>query len=342
MWFNEYHADGLRWDSVSNIYNAWSGGVGNDPNTGKPGVALPDGVSLLQNANTTRPQSFKIAEDISFSKTQSLDTQPVSSGGLGFDSQWNATLSYFVRKHFPASGPISLPDVVSGMTSTFNNVYLQSVAYIESHNELTTKDSRLYQLVDPQDPTSRIARKKATLAASILFTSPEVPMIFQGDEFLDPSWCDNKTPLNWNNAQTWSGIRQLYTDVVHLRTDADSNSPGLSDSGLNIYQKDKNADVLVYDRYNLSAPGADDVVVVANLSGAALSNYRIGLPYGGAWNVLFNGDSTEYSSDFGNIGPAAGSTITAVSVPFAGQPYSASILIGDSSMVVLSQKLQAK
>ena len=28
MWFNEYRADGLRWDSISNIYNAWSGGVG--------------------------------------------------------------------------------------------------------------------------------------------------------------------------------------------------------------------------------------------------------------------------------------------------------------------------
>ncbi len=337
MWFDEYHADGLRWDSISNIYNAWGGGVGNDPNTGKPGVALPDGVKLLQNANTTWPQSFKIAEDLSFSKKQSVDTVPVASGGLGFDSQWNATLSYFVRKDFPSSNPISLADVVSGMTSTFNNVYLQSVAYVESHNELTTKNSRLYQLVDPQDPTSRIARKKAALGAAILFTSPEVPMIFQGDEFLDPSYLDNKTPLNWTNATTWAGIVQLYGSLVSLRTNAANNSPGLTDPDLNIYQPDKRNDVLVYDRYNKSSPGSDDVIVIANLSGTVFSGgYEIGLPYGGTWQVLFNSDSTAYSSDFGNVGPSG--QVVALNVPYGDQPYSATTPIGDYSVIVLSRK----
>lgn len=338
MWFDEYHADGLRWDSVANIYNAWSGGFGKDPHTGEPGVPLPDGVSILQTVNTTWPQSFKIAEDLSFSEKRSSDTLPVSSGGLGFDSQWNATLAYYIRKDFPSTNPISLSDVVSGMTSTFNNVYLQSVAYVESHNELSTANSRLYQLVDPQDPTSRTARKKATLAAGILFTSPEVPMIFQGDEFLDPSWVDNQTTLDWTNAQTWAGIVELYGNLVNLRTNAAGTSSGLFDPDLNIYQQDKTNDVVVYDRYNKSAPGADDVVVVANLSGTVFngSGYEIGLPYGGTWQVLFNGDSTAYSSDFGNVGPQG--PITAVKVPYAGQPYSATVPIGDYSVLVLSRQ----
>jgi 1,4-alpha-glucan branching enzyme len=338
MWFNEYHGDGLRWDSVSNIYNAWGGGVGKDPHTGNPGVPLPEGVSLLQAANTTWPNSFKIAEDVSFSKTQPTDTLPVASGGLGFDSQWNATLSYFVRTDFPSANPISLADVVSGVTSTFNNVYQQSVAYVESHNELTTANSRLYQLVDPQDPTSRIARKKAALGAGVLFTAPEVPMIFQGDEFLDPSWLDNKTTLNWTNNQTWAGIVLLYGNLVNLRTNAGGASPGLSDADLNIYQQDKTNDVLVYDRYNKSAPGSDDVIVVANLSGTVFNGagYQIGLPYGGTWQVLFNSDSTVYSSDFGNVGPAG--PVIAVKVPFGGQPYSAMVPVGDYSVLVLSQK----
>jgi 1,4-alpha-glucan branching enzyme len=265
-----------------------------------------------------------------------LDTISVLSGGLGFDSQWNATLGYFVRKDFP-SNEISLADVVSGMTSTFNNVYQQSVAYVESHNELTTANSRLYQLVDPLNPTSRTARKKATLAAGILFTSPEIPMIFQGDEFLDPSWLDNKTTLDWAKAQAWSGIVQLYGNLVNLRTNAAGISPGLSDPDLNIYQQDKTNNVLVYDRYSKSAAGADDVIVVANLSGTVFkSSYKIGLPYGGTWQVLFNSDSTAYSSDFGNVGPTG--PVTAIKSAYNGQPYSATIPIGDYSVVVLSRE----
>ena len=338
MWFNEYHADGLRWDSVSNIYNAWSGGVGKDPHTGEPGVFLPDGISLLQSVNTTWPHTFKIAEDLSFSRRQSSDTVPVANGGLGFDTQWNATLAYFVRNDFPSTTPISLADVVSGMTSTFNNDYQQSVAYVESHNELTTAGSRLYQLVDPQNPTSRTARKKATLGAGILFTSPEVPMIFQGDEFLDLSWLDNKTTLNWTNADTWAGIVQLYANLVNLRTNAGGVSPGLTDPDLNIYQQDKTNDLLVYDRYSQASPGTDDVIVVVNLSSTVFNGagYQIGLPYGGSWQVVFNSDSTAYSSDFGNVGPAG--PVTAVNIPYAGQPYSAMVPIGDYSVLILSLK----
>lgn len=336
MWFDEYHADGLRWDSVSNIYNAWQGGA-KDPHTGKPGVALPDGVALLQNANTTWPATFKIAEDLSFSKTQAQDTLPVSSGGLGFDSQWNATLGYYIRKDFPSTGAISMSDVIAGMTSNFNNSPLQSVIYVESQDELDQAGSRLYQLVDPQDPTSRTARKKACLAAALVFTTPGVPMVYQGDEFLDPSWADFKTMLTWSNAQTWSGIINLYGAVVRLRTDAGGTSPGLVDTDLNTYQQDKTNDVMVYDRYNKSSPGSDDVIVVVNLSATVFSGgYEIGLPYGGIWQVLFNSDSQTYSSDFGNVGPTG--SVTASNAPYDGQPYSATIPIGDYSVIILSQK----
>ena len=94
---------------------------------------------------------------------------------------------------------------------------------------------------------------------------------------------------------------------------------------------------MVYDRYNKSAQGADDVIVIANLSATVFngSGYKIGLPYGRTWQVLFNSDSTAYSADFGNIGPQG--PITAVKVPYASQPYSATIPIGDYSVLVLSR-----
>jgi 1,4-alpha-glucan branching enzyme len=256
---------------------------------------------------------------------------------LGFDSQWNATLGYYIRKDFPSTGAISMSDVIAGMTSNFNNSPLQSVIYVESQDELDQAGSRLYQLVDPQDPTSRTARKKACLAAALVFTTPGVPMVYQGDEFLDPSWADFKTMLTWSNAQTWAGIINLYGAVVRLRTNAGGTSPGLVDTDLNTYQQDKTNDVMVYDRYNKSSPGSDDVIVVVNLSATVFSGgYEIGLPYGGIWQVLFNSDSQTYSSDFGNVGPTG--SVTASNAPYDGQPYSATIPIGDYSVIILSQK----
>jgi hypothetical protein len=59
------------------------------------------------------------------------------------------------------------------------------------------------------------------------------------------------------------------------------------------------------------------------------------LPYGGSWQVLFNSDSTIYSGDFGNVGPVG--SVTATATPYAGQPYSATIPIGDYSVVIFSQ-----
>jgi 1,4-alpha-glucan branching enzyme len=79
------------------------------------------------------------------------------------------------------------------------------------------------------------------------------------------------------------------------------------------------------------------VIVIANLSGTVFkgTGYEIGLPYGGTWQVLFNSDSTVYSSDFGNVGP--GGPVVASNIPYGGQPYSATIPIGDDSVIVLSR-----
>ena len=341
MWFAEYHADGLRWDSISNIYNTWGGGVGIDPHTEKRGVSLPDGRLLLRKVNSQWPMAYKIAEDLSFSRQQAADTLPASQGGLGFDSQWNATLAYYIRKDFPQAS-IPLADIVSGMTSTFNSDPRQSVAYFESHNELSySSTSRLIQLIDPENPTSRTARKKAILAAALLFTIPQVPMIFQGDEFLDTSWSNAKSHLDWTNAETWVGIHQFYADAINLRTDAAGRTPGLTDANLNIYQKDATNNILVYDRYDGSNMGQDDVIVVANLSstvfdGNSHPQIKIGLPDGGSWNVVLDSDCQNYSTDFGNVGPTG--PVQAVKEAYAGQPYSATVPLGDYSVLMLTRK----
>ena len=80
------------------------------------------------------------------------------------------------------------------------------------------------------------------------------------------------------------------------------------------------------------------MIVIANLSGTVFNGtgYQIGLPYAGTWQVLFNSDSTAYSSDFGNVGPSG--PVSAVNIPYAGQPYSAFVPIGDYSVLILTKR----
>ena len=62
---------------------------------------------------------------------------------------------------------------------------------------------------------------------------------------------------------------------------------------------------------------------------ATRSNYGLNFPSAGNWYVQFNSDSTNYGSDYGNVGS---SVVTA-----SGSPATASITIGPYSALILSQ-----
>jgi 1,4-alpha-glucan branching enzyme len=309
-------------------------------------VSLPGGVQLLQYANTwldnLYPKAFKIAEDLAVSASVPLDTQPVAFNGLGFDAQWNGGFVTNVRRAIIAN-PIPLSQIVSGMKSVYNSDPSQGILYYESHNEIgSSSNGRLISQVDSANPTSRLAQKKSALAAALLLTTPGIPMIFQGNEMMDTSLNDYKTPVNWStDVASYSGMRQLYTDLAALRTNQTYRSAGLTDSSINLYQQDSANNVLVYDRYSASQPGIDDVVVVANLSSTVFNGsslYTVCLPFAGTWNVLFNSDSTSYSSQFGGVGPSG--SVTAVATTACktySETYGVAIPLGDYSTLVLSQ-----
>ncbi len=343
MWVNEYHVDGFRWDSIGNVYNTCNGGVGTCQ--GQSGKSLSDGVALMQAVNGTQGPIFKIAEDLSGGSSQQYDTQAISSGtpNLGFDSQWNATLAYFFDKDMPGTGkfPIADLDEILSPAYFWNGIGLHDTNYVQSHNELQGANSRLIELIDrntTRSPPSVTALKKTSLAAAILFTTPVVPLVYQGDEFLDDSTFDWKTPLNWDNATTYAGWVTMYQRLIAARVNRDGDTAGLSDASINVFHEDSTGDVVAWDRYNASSPCTDDVVIIANLNSSETgSNYTIGLPCPGPWKVVFNSDATAYDSQFGNVGPAEGSRFTALGTARDGLSHSANFSVGMFSLLILAR-----
>ena len=143
------------------------------------------------------------------------------------------------------------------------------------------------------------SKKRSTLGAALVFTSPGIPMLFQGQELLEDRWFDDQDPVDWSRRDRFAGIVDLYRDLITLRRNARGTTAGLLGGGVQVHHVDDEAKVVAFHRWDSGGPG-DDVVVVANFSQQAHSGYTVGFPRGGRWKVRFNSDWAGYDSSFGS------------------------------------------
>jgi 1,4-alpha-glucan branching enzyme len=207
------------------------------------------------------------------------------------------------------------------------------VVYSESHDEVANGKARVPQEINPEDPTGWHAQKRSTLAAGLVFTSPGIPMLFQGQEFLQGEWFRDDVPLDWDMDEQYRGIARLYRDLVQLRLNTKGHSRGLCGQFVNIYHVNDADNVIAFQRWDQHGVG-DDVVVVLNFSNTPRENYEIGMPSAGAWKLRLNSDATVYSKDFQGF---ASGNIEAFAEPRDGLDACASLSIGPYSMLVYTQ-----
>jgi 1,4-alpha-glucan branching enzyme len=326
MWLRDYQADGLRLDSTLNIRRAV-------PHGGNQGPDLPEGWLLLQNItdakNAELPWKIAIAEDL---QTDDAITASTGAGGAGFDAQWDAAFRDTVRQAVitPDDADRDVRAVAAAVAASYSGAGQKRVVYVESHDEAAI--ARLPDAIWPGNASGWAARKRSTLAAGIVFTSPGTPMVFQGQEMLEWTRWSDTTPLDWSKATTYAGIVALYRDLARVRRDFGGNTSGLRGGGVQVFHVNDGAKVLAFHRWMNGGRG-DDVVVVANFSGVAFPSYRVGFPGGGTWYLRFNSDWSAYSPDFTNVGYDT----TAGDDPADGLPCSGNVGLGPYSLIALSQ-----
>jgi 1,4-alpha-glucan branching enzyme len=193
--------------------------------------------------------------------------------------------------------------------------------------------ARVPQEINPGDPTGWYAQKRSTLAAGLVFTSPGIPMLFQGQEFLQGAWFRDDVPLDWDLSEQYQGIIRLYRDLIQLRLNRKGYSRGLCGQFLNIYHVNDDENIIAFQRWDQHGLG-DDVVIVLNFSQAPKENYEIGMPSPGVWKLRLNSDSSIYSHDFQNF---TSSDIEASDGSRDGLDAHAILSIGPYSMLVFSQ-----
>ncbi len=290
MWLNEYRVDGLRLDST--IYMRNTKGHNNDP-----AHDIGDAWSLMQDitsvAHRVRPGSIIIAEDTSGNE---YITKPQSQGGLGFDAQWEIPFPHAIRQMLgvPSEWPASISQYI---TAQYNGDPFQRVIFSDSHDTAANGAVRINEAVSPKQPDSLLARQRLLIADAITLTSPGIPLLLQGQEFLQEGAFNDWQELQWQNAEEYPGIVEAHKHLIALRKDEYGNSTGLTGPSVAVFHNDTKENVLAYHRWKNGGP-RDDVIVIVNFNNSKHSNYKIKLPVAGTWRVRFNSTWQGYAEDF--------------------------------------------
>lgn len=322
MWLREYHVDGLRFDMTAYIRS--TDGNGDD---------LPDGWSLLREVNEAVRDAFPDAVTIAEDLRGDARVTAGGDGGLWFHSQWDGQFVHPVRTALaaPDDGARPMALVAQALANSYGDGF-DRVIYTESHDEVANGSTRVPSEVDPDDPTSWRAQKLSTLGAALALTSRGIPMLFQGQEWLQGGYFQDTVPLDWSAAERHAGTVRLYRDLIALRRDADGWTAGLRGAGLDVHHVDEQAKVIAFRRWTTGGPG-DDVLVVANLAGEQRWDQVIGVPAAGTWRVRLNSDVPVYG-DFAGEGSG---DVEATAEGADGQPARVVVGIGAYSVLVLSR-----
>lgn len=332
FFLQEHHVDGFRYDEVSGIVshsnNGWR--------------FCQD---LTRTVRSVKPEAIQIAE---YWPSDSFVVKRVDDGGAGFDATWYAGLRDSVRAAISqaASGRERLIDLDSVANSLrrpadFPAIW-KVVNYVESHDEVFLgRSPRIAALGDASNARSWYARSRARVANGLVLTSPGIPMLFMGQEFLeDKQWSDDLSVVS-DHLIWWGGLQQGDKAMVdHLRFVQDliglrRRHPALRGEQVNVFHVHNQNRIIAFHRW-LEGSGRD-VVVVASLSEFTFYNYNLGFPRSGQWFEAFNSDVYDNWVNPQKVGN--GGSIFAGGSPLHALPSSAPIVIPANSILVFTSDM---
>ncbi len=329
MWMHEFHVDGLRWDATAFIRNV--NGHDNDP-----AGDIPDGWSFMQWINEEvhefAPNRLTIAEDLQSNDWLVKDT---GAGGAGFSAQWDARFVHPIRTAIITNDDQfrDLESVKTALYAKYDGDAFKRVIYTESHDEVANGKARVPEEIWPGNRRNWFAKKRSTMGAVFVLTAPGIPMIFQGQEFLEDKWFVDTDPLDWDRAKEMESIITLYRDLMHLRRNIHGNTKGLTGQNIDIYHVNDADKIMAFHRWYDGGPG-DSTIVVMNMRNSTVTDYTLGFPAAGHWSLRFDSHAKPYSADYeGQVS----TDVVAEPVPYGSQPASAKIAIGPYTGLIFSQ-----
>lgn len=298
MRLNDYKCDGLRWDATSYIRDE-KGGIGYEKQE------IEEGTLLMQEINSEShakfPQKIMIAEDL---KGENTVTSKYGEKALHFDSQWDGEFVHPIKKVLTAVNDAdrNLKDVTHALFNKYNDDAFQRTIFTESHDEVANGKARIPEEIQPGEADSAFAKKRSILGAVLTLTAPGIPMIFQGQEFLEDEYFVDDKELDWSRFSDFKGITKLYRDLIKLRSIPEKNNTfGLIGRQIDVVHFNNETKILAYTRTHKDHTEKPTLVVL-NFSSTVYENYKIGNPKMADFKTLFNSTCKGYDdADFETV-----------------------------------------
>lgn len=292
FWIEKYNCDGLRMDATSYI-RFEGGGIGMDTEINEGNILMRDINAALSEKH---PRVITIAEDL---KGHHKVTDAIDANGLGYGSQWDMGFVHPVREVLTQTTDEGrdLQKIVDALLYRYSDDAFKRVVYTESHDEVANGKARVPEEIQPGDAESEFAKKRALLGIALTLTAPGIPMLFQGQEFMEDEYFKDDEPLDWEKLTKFKGIQRLVADMVKLRTGAYHGAAGLTGQFTQIIHFNKDTGVLAYIR-NTAEDGEEAVLVVLNLKNKEYHDYGIGIDEHKTWRLRINSAWRGYDNQF--------------------------------------------
>ena len=334
-WLESFHVDGLRVDAVASmLYLDYSRKDGQWLPNVHGGRENLDAVAFLQEMNATvyreHPGVVTIAEE---STAWPGVSRPTHLGGLGFGFKWNMgwmhdTLDYTGRD------PIYRGYHHNQMTFSLMYAFSENYVLPISHDEVVHGKGSLWERM-PGDRWNKAANIRALLA--FMWAHPGKQLLFMGQEFGQAREWSEQRSLDWESLADplHGGIKTMVGDMNRAyRAHPALWTRDVSPEGFSwIDANDTAGNVFSFLRHGVDADGKPTVLAcVANFSGSAREDYRVGLPFAGRWREVLNTDAEAYGgSGVGNLG-----AVEAEQHVWHGRPASARLRLPPSGVLWLA------
>lgn len=315
-WFARYHIDGIRVDAVASmLYLDYSRKDGEWIPNAFGGRENIDAIVLLRRLNEAVHAQFPgivmIAEE---STAWPMVSRPTYIGGLGFNMKWDMGWMHDTLKYL-AEDPVHRKYHHNKLTFRSLYAFSEQFTLALSHDEVVHGKGSLLDKM-PGDVWQKFANLRTLYG--YMYGQSGKKLLFMGGEFGQWREWSYERSLDWHllDNPMHAGLQRYVAELNRLHSSEGAlHQLDFDPWGFHWIACD-DADQSVVALLRRGGAATRNVVVVCNFTPVPRHEYRIGLPHGGAWEVLCNSDDTQWG------GSGAMTHLRVEDVPCHGMPAS--------------------